>query len=258
MQNVNDFDAQIKELEKEIAERKTAICPDKHHLARLLHPHRTVEDRLEDLHVQQTGCGLRLLMAEGDKNLHQGRSPVETDVLTADILCKKVREVKDATGLTELEAKLDDLVARRQKLRAEDPSLCLKQLEGDFVTLDKLCEQTPALREALEVIDRRKRALMDETTYQTLIGARDAQSRATRTVADRAKAAVTVLEQAANAQSGRPVDELLHDIDMLSAVVRVNQMAAEGTPPAVTARTLGKCSLRQQRIYKLASTTSAV
>ncbi|PRQ76312.1 hypothetical protein AAT19DRAFT_13334 [Rhodotorula toruloides] len=253
MQNVNDFDAQIKELEKEIAERKTAICPDKHHLARLLHPHRTVEDRLEDLHVQQTGCGLRLLMAEGDKNLHQGRSPVETDVLTADILCKKVREVKDATGLTELEAKLDDL-----KLRAEDPSLCLKQLEGDFVTLDKLCEQTPALREALEVIDRRKRALMDETTYQTLIGARDAQSRATRTVADRAKAAVTVLEQAANAQSGRPVDELLHDIDMLSAVVRVNQMAAEGTPPAVTARTLGKCSLRQQRIYKLASTTSAV
>ncbi|BGP32758.1 hypothetical protein JCM10296v2_004542 [Rhodotorula toruloides] len=125
MQNVNDFYAQIRKIEDEIAERKTATCPTKHHLALLLHPHRTVEERLEDLHVQQTGCGLSLLMAEGDRNLHQGRSPMETDVNTAYILCKKVREVKDATGLTELEAKLDDL--RRQKLRAEDPSLCLKQ-----------------------------------------------------------------------------------------------------------------------------------
>lgn len=49
-------------------------------------------------------------MAESDKNLHLGRSPVETDVDTAYILYKKVREVKDATGLTELEAQLDDLV----------------------------------------------------------------------------------------------------------------------------------------------------
>lgn len=34
------------------------------------------------------------------------------------------------------------------------------------MTLDKLCERTPALREVLEAIERRKRALMDETAYR--------------------------------------------------------------------------------------------